>query len=292
MTASNPIPVIDWEDETRGLVLTFDKSALCTKLIGKADKKRTSKPLKLRHINKNTAYLINELDGCPVSEGFSHIVMLYEKMHLELPKPTQLFPKWRHIKHRLEAMYLNQSLVQRAADSNLKPYAFSVRISPAFAKQVLTEGGAPFLLSRLRTYLRRELNRTPDFWLIIEATIGDGTASEKEYRQNKKSPISRHKGLLHFHGAISLGRCEKEKFKTVIRKLNSSGNTIFNQSETNIKPMKSCSGWANYVTKHALYNSIFLPGITRLGRTNGLIGLAKSLYQADRDSYRDNYKQV
>ncbi|MEW8192092.1 MAG: hypothetical protein AB2793_00160 [Candidatus Thiodiazotropha sp.] len=292
MTAKNPTPVIECEDETRGLVLTFDKSVFCTKLLGKTDKKRTRKPYGLQQINENTAYIINKLDGCPVSEGLSHIVMLYGKKHLKPPKPSQMFTKWRHISHRVEAMYLNQSLVKRAADSNLKPYAFSVRLSPAFARHILNQGGAPFLLSRLRTYLRRELNRTADIWLIIEATIGDGTSSEKEYRQNRKSPINRHKGLLHFHGAISLGRGEKNIFKSVIRKLNSSINTTFNQSETNIKPMNFCSGWANYVTKHAHYNSAFLPGISRLSRTNGLINLAKTLYQADRDSYRGNFKRI
>jgi hypothetical protein len=265
-------PIIKEEDEKRGLILDLNLSAYCPLSNKSSDKRRTNRPRNLSRINEETLLQINGLDQRDSDRDQSLSVMLLG----ELPPA---FPKWRYTDTKVQLIYTQRALVELAAKNYRKTYTMSIKISPELGKKILSSGGASHLRERLKKYLGRKLGRSPNFWVILEAT-----ASRDHDIRQRGNAVDRHTGLLHFHGSIELtpGEFSAEEVTTVMRQING----ISMPSAIHVGPMRKDDGWADYCTKHPRLNKGFLPGIERVGKTSGLANRARRLYEIDRKIYQ------
>jgi hypothetical protein len=265
-------PIIKEEDENRGLILTLNLSAYCPLSNKISDKRRTNRPRDLSIKNKKTLLHINNIDhGQPMDDQDLSVMLLGE--------PSPAFPKWRYTDTKVQLIYTQRALAELTAKNHRKTYAMSIKVSPELGKKILNSGGASHLRERLKKYLGRKLGRSPNFWIILEATVGEG---RNIYQEGKS--VNRRIGLLHFHGSIELTPDEfrAEVVTTVMRQING----ISMSSATHLGKMRPRDGWADYCSKHSRLNMGFLPGIERIGKTSGLAKRASQLYEIDRKIYQ------
>lgn len=265
----------------RGLSLMLNRaevmSDFCKRIIEKKDKFSTNYPRSSLFANTLTQAIIRA-GGISwfINNTGSPVISMYEnKLH-------HAFPKWRHLSQINRCYYLQKALNQKCTQTDTVPIAMTIRLSHEFARTIIGNSGAGYLLERLTLKFKRSLNRSPDMWLILEATTNELDTKNKG---RPKRTISWSKGLLHVHGAIALYENEKAIFKKIVRDLNDSSNSKFLNNELRLKLIENL-GWVDYCHKNSFLNDCFLAGIQRFSRSNSLHSLARKLYENDRSLYK------
>lgn len=265
-------------DPTRGLTLTLNRPAVvsdfCTRIIQKSNNFSTNRPKNLPFANELTRLII-KVGGISRLTGGRRspvLTMYWSDLH-------HAYPKWRYLSQTNRTQYYQHALSQKCGQSELKPMAFTMRLSPELAKAVIENNGAGYLLERLRLKLKRSLRRSPEMWLMIEATTKERDSNGKG---RPKTAVSWSEGLLHVHGAIGLRHDEVSEMKRVVRELNASSNTTFLNNELRFEKTYDDVGWVEYCCKHSFINDCFLAGTQRYSRSNSLSADAEQLYEHDR----------
>ena len=164
--------------------------------------------------------------------------------------------------------------------------AITIRLTPGLARTVIAKNGAGFILERLTLKFKRSLGRSPEMWLMIEATTNE---LDEESQGRPKRAVSWSKGLLHVHGAINLYDHEHDAFKKIVRKLNGSTDPKFLNNELRLNLIEDLD-WVDYCHKHDFLNDCFLAGIQRFSRSNSLHRTAEMLYENDRALFKGDLK--
>lgn len=183
--------------------------------------------------------------------------------------------------------YYQQALSQKCVQSEVKLMAFTMRLAPELAKTVIENNGAGYLMERLKLKLKRSLPRSPEMWLMTEATIREQSLNGKG---RPKNSVSWSEGLLHVHGAIGLHHDEINEMKRVVRKLNASSNSTFINNELRFEETYDEIGWVEYCCKHIFLNDCFLAGTQRYSRSSSLSAAAEQNYEHDRMLFKSALK--
>lgn len=285
---------ITWEEnEQQGLVFHYDYNAIlskyCTTVISKTYNISTKKPIKTVQANQVTTLLNKPLQLAKAKETNRAVVNNCNKIDIN---PKLAFPKWRHINHENEAIYIQKALAVRAKQDKRNQYAMTMRLSPSLAKKVMQKG-AGYLQERLTTQLRRSLDFAPDMWLHLEATVTESHDSFQngDYQiKRKKGSVSHTRGLLHMHGVVTLSRVDIPKMKHVVRSLNNSTDSVFHNHELDLTLLHDDIGWVDYCHKHNFINKILLGDTQRYSRSQILGKLAQTIYESDRKQNKMNGK--
>ena len=160
-----------------------------------------------------------------------------------------------------------------------------MRFSPKLARKIV-EDGAGFIQSRLALQLKRRLGYTPDMWLHLEAVVSRKEDKHHMYKIDGKGSVSRSHGVLHMHGAISLNRSDLDIVKRVVRNINKSTSTVFQNHELRLKKIYDGLGWVVYCHKNRRENIMLLDGVERYSRTKALGSESQELYEADRQKHK------
>lgn len=270
-------PVIESEDEQRGLILSANRkefmSGFCTHVYSKSNNKSTDRPQNIAFSNYATRELIKS--GGNISTSSNIIPSVYSSN--ELIKSA--YPKWRHASEEVKMHYHQKALRKLADKLGHQPYAFTMLLSPEIGKQIIKQGGSGYLHERLVLKLKRALNRSVIMWLVLEAVK---TKSNHNIMIHGKGPVDRFDGLLHVHGAITLKSDEIPILDRIVRSLNSSNNPKFNNQELRKKVINDDVVWVEYCNKHGFLNQMLLNGLSKYSRSKFLVGTAEKLYQSDR----------
>jgi hypothetical protein len=248
-----------------GLILGPHKSAYCTILINKSDKRQTKLPHNLANKNAGTLSHVRDSGATDPEQLNQRLVMLYGKC-------MKLYPKWRHINEQLDLTFTQRALEELAQETNQVTRSFTINISPKLGKKVLNQGGASYLNNRLKKELKRKMGRPPSLWLILEAVTRE---------------LPTYEGRLHAHGSINLLSSEVGLFSEVMVALNGCNMP----SATKLKSITDGDRWVDYCTKYQARNKMFLLNITRVGKSEGLSKRAKQMYEKASADYSSDLKQ-
>lgn len=272
--------VID-NDESRGVILAAERrhylSEFCTHVTKKSDNIPTDKPRGLALSNRLTRELINADGIIEVAQASVASVYSYNDFAIKA------YPKWRHTSDIVERHYHQRALRELAQGQGLQPYTLNIKLSPALGREVINNGGCPYLLERLALKLNRALGRRPTMWLVLEAAT---TETSKNPIKSGKGPLNRTRGVLHVHGAIAMQKSEMATVARVIRAMNASNNSVFKNNEFESKRISDDAYWVEYCNKHQHLNQMFLNGLEHYSRSLALCSQAKKLYEADRKQYK------
>lgn len=279
--------VITEDNESQGLVYSIDYSKVImsryrTINSTKSYSLSTTRRANVRRSNAATASRINDLG---IDGQFETIQSLVSTSKDDDKDSKHAYAKWRDTDHTIKSVYIQKALTQRAKEQDRNQYAITMRFSPKLARKIMA-GGAAHIQEALARQLKRSLGYAPDMWLHLEATISREKDKNHNYKVDSKGAVSHSRGVLHLHGAMAINRQDLDSVKSVVRSLNGSTNSIFQNHELQLKLIHDSLGWVSYCHKDASLNNALLNGISRYSRTQALGSVAQKLYEEDRKMYK------
>jgi len=275
------------DDEHQGLVFSIDygtaiMSRYCMINGAKSYNVSTIKHTNIRRSNAATARCINNLG---INGQYETIPPLVSNSKESVKESKYAYPKWRDTDHTIQSIYIQKALAKRAREQDHNQYAITMRFSPKLAHKIMADGAA-HIQEALARQLKRKLGYAPDMWLHLEATVSKEKDKNHNYKVDGKGPVSHSRGVLHMHGAIAITRSDLSTIKRVVRSLNNSTSSTFQNHEVHLDLMHDPLGWVGYCDKDALLNNALLNGVTRYSRTKALGSVAQELYEADRCTHK------
>mgnify|MGYP000173182868 CR=1 FL=1 len=276
-------------DEQQGLILKLnyreELSSYCTLLMSKSDNNSTSIARMWAYSNTVTGSVVNSLSEHSQYGAITPVVSNSED-HYQQSK--QAYPKWRHTNHKIKSIYIQKALAKRAEEQNRNQYAITMRFSPKLARKIMADGAA-HIQEALTRQLKRSLGYAPDMWLHLEAVVSEKPGKNDNYKIDGKGSVSRSHGVLHMHGVMAVNKEDLNVVKCVVRNINNSTSSIFQNHELHLEPISDAIGWVNYCHKRPALNNMLLNGVTRYSRTKILGSVAQVLYEADRRNHKTKH---
>jgi len=288
VSLSDSLPAITTEDdESQGLVFSMDygkaiMSSYRTKDGGRSRNNSTISRANIRRSNAATAYRINDLGIDGQFEVTSSLVSNSKESHEE---SKYAYAKWVETNHTIKSIYIQKAFAKRAEEQDRNQYAITMRFSPELARKIMA-GGAAHIKEALTRQLRRSLGYAPDMWLHLEAVVSDKPDKNHNYKIDGKGAVSHSRGVLHMHGAIAINQKDLGSVKRVVRSLNGSTSSIFQNHELRLERIHDALGWVDYCHKQTLLNDGLLIGVKRYSRTKVLGSIAQELYEEDRRNHK------
>ncbi|MBE0472121.1 MAG: hypothetical protein IBX55_21765 [Methyloprofundus sp.] len=191
-------------------------------------------------------------------------------------KPYHL-PEWRSLSEEAKVCFYQLGMLSTEFDENLIAAPFSFNMSEKLWKAA-SNSKAPdttYLQHRLKTALKRTLNRVPDFWFAYEVNhSADNT------------------GKPHLHGTMLLKPDEFKKVRDVFHQLNGEVTSDFKKFAIRfssgkrrrlakeIGDLQTNLKWALYCTKErATTRHYYLPGQSTTAATRSVTQQAKKYHQ-------------